>query len=169
MHWQRNLSKEIFILTFSLGKKILTKRNIYIETGIQKDMVEKRIIKFQRAKVTKYDRHTDIVYFDLFVTLNGSQQVLKKQFSLAESFEALKDKMMNDVKQQFSSQNQRYDDDDFLGNALIVMIDDFDELEESLVTFFKRVKEKVRQFRGNKSAEGYLNLYNSFDNIEYKF
>ena len=132
-------------------------------------MVERRIIKFQRANVTKYDRHTDIVYFDLFVTLNGNPQVLKKQFNLSESFEPLKDRMMDEVKKQFSEQNQRYDDDDFLGNALIVMIEDFEELEESLVNFFKRVKEKVRQFRGNKSAEGYLNMYNSFDNIEYKF
>jgi len=132
-------------------------------------MVERRVINFQRAKVTKYDRHTDVVYFDLFVTLNGNPQILKKQFSLSENFEALKDKMMDDVKKGFSGQNQSYDEDDFLGNALIVMIDNFDELEESLVNFFKRVKEKVRQFKSNKSAEGYLNMYNSFDNIEYKF
>ncbi len=132
-------------------------------------MVERRVIKFQRAKVTKYDRHTDMVYFDLFVTLNGNPQTLKKQFSLSENFEDLKDKTMDGVKKQFSGQNQSYDEDDFLGNALIVYIEDFEELEESLVNFFKRVKEKVRQFRGNKSAEGYLNMYNSFDNIEYTF
>ena len=132
-------------------------------------MVERRVIKFEKAKITKYDRHTDTAYFDLIVKLNGNQQVLKKEFKLAESFDRLRDRIISEVKQQFSNENKSYEDDDFLGGALVVVIEDYEELEESLVNFFKRVKEKVRQFRGNKSAEGYLNLYNSFDNIEYKF
>jgi len=133
-------------------------------------MVEKRVITFDRAKVTKFDRHTDTVQFDLIVQLNGGQQVLKKHFKLSDSLEGLRDKILEDVKQQFGQQSTAfYDDDDFLGNALVVVIQDYDEVEESLVNFFKRVKDKMRQFKSNRSAEGYLNMYSSYDNIEYKF
>lgn len=134
------------------------------------NMVERRVIKFDRAKVTKFDRHTDTVFFDLMVLLNGSQQVLKKQFKLSDSLEMLRDKIMEEVKHQFGQQSAvSYDDDDVPGNALVVVIQDYDEIEESLVNFFKRVKEKMRQFKSNRSAEGYLNLYSSYDNIEYTF
>src|SRR3989344_2900247 len=130
-------------------------------------MVEKRAIKFDSAKVTRYDRYSDTVYFDLIVKLNGIPQVLKKQFKLSESFEGLRDRMIDEVKEDFGGMNKRFDDDDdLLGSALIVMIDDYEEVEESLVNFFKRVKDKVRQFKSNKSADGYLNMYSSFDNID---
>jgi len=127
------------------------------------------VIKFEKAKITKYDRHTDTAYFDLIVKLNGNQQVLKKEFKLAESFDRLRDRIISEVKQQFSNENKSYEDDDFLGGALVVVIEDYEELEESLVNFFKRVKERVRQFKSNTSAEGYLNRYTGFDNIEYDF
>ena len=95
---------------------------------------------------------------------------MKKHFKLSDSLEGLRDKILEDVKQQFGQQSTAfYDDDDFLGNALVVVIQDYDEVEESLVNFFKRVKDKMRQFKSNRSAEGYLNMYSSYDNIEYKF
>lgn len=133
-------------------------------------MVDRRVVKFDRAKVTKFDRHTNTVFFDLIVHLNGKPEVLKKQFTLNEPLEMLRDKILDEVKQRFGQQsNLAYDDDDILGNALIVVIQDYDGVEENLVNFFKRVKEKMRQFKSNRSAEGYLNMYSSYDNIEYRF
>ena len=59
--------------------------------------------------------------------------------------------------------------DDILENALLVMIDDYEEVEEKLVLFFKKIKDKVRDFKNNKRAEGYINLYNGMSDIEFKF
>lgn len=130
-------------------------------------MVEKRIIKFDRLKISNYDRYKDEFDFKLFLMINNVPQKISKKYK-NDTPEALRDKLMDEVKDEFASMSSNLSDD-ILENALLVMIDDYEEVEEKLVLFFKKIKDKVRDFKNNKRAEGYINLYNGMSDIEFKF
>ena len=121
-------------------------------------MVEKRIIKFDRLKISNYDRYKDEFDFKLFLMINNVPQKISKKYK-NDTPEALRDKLMDEVKDEFASMSSNLSDD-ILENALLVMIDDYEEVEEKLVLFFKKIKDKVRDFKNNKRAEGYINFYN---------
>src|SRR3989344_2695274 len=121
-------------------------------------MVEKRIIKFDRLKISNYDRYKDEFDFKLFLMINNVPQKISKKYK-NDTPEALRDKLMDEVKDEFASMSSNLSDD-ILENALLVMIDDYEEVEEKLVLFFKKIKDKVRDFKNNKRAEGYINLNN---------
>lgn len=130
-------------------------------------MVEKRVIKFDRIKLSNYDRHSDLFDFKLFLIINDMPQKVSKKYK-NDSPEALRDKIIDDVKEEFSVSNFN-SGDDILENVLLVMIDDYEEVEDKLVIFFKKIKDRIRDFKNNKRAEGYINMYNSMSDIEFKF
>jgi len=130
-------------------------------------VVEKRAIKFERLRVTGYDRNTDLFDFKLYISVNDVPQKLKKQYKISKP-EDLKEQLIDEVKEEFGN-TQFAESDDILENILVVMIDDFEKVEERLTMFFKKLKDKSREFKNNKRAEGYINEYNSMADIELTF
>ena len=86
-------------------------------------MVEKRIIKFDRLKISNYDRYKDEFDFKLFLMINNVPQKISKKYK-NDTPEALRDKLLDEVKDEFASMSSNLSDD-ILEKALLVMIDDY--------------------------------------------
>ncbi|MBU1204073.1 MAG: hypothetical protein KKG60_03330 [Nanoarchaeota archaeon] len=132
-------------------------------------MVERISVVFEKAKILGYNRYENS--YDLQVTFKINEGVSRvcRNYVVGQAEYVLVD-IVNFIKDEIKKKYEsNYADDDILSGHVIINLDNLEEFEKKLVVFIRRFYDKVRTFRVDKSADGYINRLFSLKDCEEVF
>ena len=127
--------------------------------------MKKSIINIRGLSIKNYKRDENAYDLHILVEVDGERKILAKRYSYAKPEEIIGNVILT-IKNKFS------DYDPFEDNPLeqgMILMQNFEDVEDKMINFIKRVHDKIRDFKSNKSHTNYINLYNSIDGLSVSF
>jgi len=120
-------------------------------------------VKFISVEIMKFSRD------DLFLRINFTDGVenrnIEKQTDLSKIDEFVRT-IIGEVRIIEKNAN-RSTTNSFLDDAMMILFENDEELEERLANVFRRIKEDVRKTRTQKLAQNYLQNITNMQNAKY--
>ncbi|MBS3153425.1 hypothetical protein J4426_02590 [Candidatus Woesearchaeota archaeon] len=118
-------------------------------------------------KLIKYDRVADSFEYELVYNIEGVLRRFVRKGAPKNS-----DVMVEDIINELRNLNKEKVevwDNSTLDTFSRMDTEDIDNVRKHLMYFFRRVTDKITEFKQNKSADGYLARYNSIVGFSIKF
>ncbi len=122
-------------------------------------------ISLQDITFTQFFRTNNTFLITINFKVNNELKSYENRVSLTEP-EILAERLIKEIKSKFEVKAQGRD---FLDSLVIVRINDIEEATERLAGYLRRVADKVKTFKHDKQAEGYINRVAAFDKICMRF
>jgi len=125
--------------------------------------ISKTQVLIKNIGTRNYNRLDDS--FDLILSLdaNGNNDSVMKKFKYGEKPEDITSIIMKSIKEKFT--NSSHDSYSISHNA--VVIERFDEIEEKIIAFLKKVNDKIKDFKYYKKMS-YFDMTNTINNLNSK-
>ena len=107
-----------------------------------------------------YNRVDDSFDLILSFNANGNDDNIVKKYKYGAKTEEITSGMIKLVKEKFMSNNY----DSYSLNHNVVVIEKFEETEEKIIAFLKKVNDKIRDFKDYKKMS-YFEMANTMDNL----
>lgn len=123
-------------------------------------------VKFKRVDVLKIDTMRNALNLNFVFEVNGFEQSIQKNIDLRDDdtagfIKGLYSQIRSSVSTSIDS------DDPWERMVNVVFIEKNNEdMEDRLSVAVKRLKEKIKNFRSNKSSDGYLNRWTDMKELK---
>ena len=126
--------------------------------------INKVSLILKKIGTKNYDRKEDS--FDLIISLyaNGKEEVISKRYRFGKSEDMAAD-FMKLIKSKFVNSDLS---DDTLSHNIIV-IERFEEMEEKMLNFVKRINDKIKDFKNYKTSVSYFEMNNVMNSLSFNF
>ncbi len=118
-------------------------------------------------KLAKYDRMSDFYEYELTYNIEGDVKKFLRKGS-TKNVEVMIGDIVNLLK-NLNKEEVEVWDNSTLDTFSKMDEEDFENVRKQLMYFFKRVNDKITEFKQNKSAVGYLDKYNSIAGFSMSF
>lgn len=127
--------------------------------------MERKIINIKGLSINKYNRGEGAYDLHILLEVDGQKKILVKRYAYTKAEE-----IVDDVIQTVKNKFREYDsfEENPLNQSMILM-QNLEDVEEKMVNFIKRVHDKIRDFKSQRSYTNYINMYNSIDGLGAQF
>ena len=122
-------------------------------------------ITLQDITFTQFFKTDNTFLITINFKVNNELKSYENRISLNDP-DVIAEKLIKEIKSRFEVKAQGRD---FLDNLVVARVKNIEETTERLSGYIRRVADKVKMFKHDKQAEGYLNRVASFDKICMRF
>ncbi|HLD15959.1 MAG TPA: hypothetical protein VJB94_05280 [Candidatus Nanoarchaeia archaeon] len=119
-------------------------------------MNRKVVYEVKGVSVANFEPKNSSIVFKIKYTKNNTNGELIKTFNFSDAA-SLVSEVMREIKRKDNVVD--LDEEDFLADYQVVDFVDQEEVEEKLLNFFNRIKEKVRILKKSTNASNYMKLF----------
>ena len=122
--------------------------------------ISKTQVLIKNVSTGNYNRLDDS--FDLILSFdaNGNNDRVVKKFKYGEKPEDMTSAIMKSIKEKFTKSSH----DSYNISHNVIAIDKFDEKEEKIISFLKKVNDKIKDFKYYKKMS-YFDMTNTINNL----
>jgi len=127
--------------------------------------IKKVFISVKKIGTKNYNRAEDS--FDLFAVLNidEKEENVIKRYKFTNKPEEVNLDFIKFIKSGFADNN--YDSGTFSHN--LVTIHNHDEVEDKMLSFIKKVNDKIKDFKNSRSSMSYFEMNNTMNSLSFNF
>lgn len=119
----------------------------------------------KKLNTKNYDRKEESFDLILSLNVNGQDETISKRYKYNEKPGEMAVDFMKFVKSKYT-----YNDlSDSTLKYNIVVIDKFEETEEKLFTFIKRINDKIKDFKNYRTSMSYFEMNNTMNSLSFNF
>lgn len=112
-----------------------------------------------------YDKKEESFDVILSLQVNGQNETVSKRYKYNPKPEEMAVDFMKFVK-------SKYMYNDMFDNTLkhnLVVIDKFEEIEEKMLNFIKRINDKIKDFKNYRTSMSYFEMNNTMNSLSFNF
>ena len=124
-------------------------------------------IEIKELKIENYSRKDDT--YDLIANfeVNGNKYNIIKRCDLVR-IEDLTSDLISSIKEHVKNKNKVMSRDPIEGIVIVRYIKELEEVEEQVAGFFRKVENKIKDFKGQRYSENFLTRYKTIDGFSQK-
>ena len=114
-------------------------------------------VKLLSIKLTKYDRLADFFEYECICKIEGEERRFLKQGKPGDVDSIVKS-VIDEIKEKGKITVELWDNSS-LDTVPHVDVENLENAEKQLNLFFRKVNDKILQFKQNRDGQGYLDMY----------